>query len=352
MRSLVLLVGLTVAACGNLVDDQYEGEPLATFRGTLKAGDGLQLTPGHDLKVALVWESPQTQTRFRSGGAPGAIYPSVENTTVCTEQNAIGEFNCSAEPYEMVETCVYDRGPRAALTNVTDLSVTFPLDFSLALKVPPPPEALYNLADQGGQGYFAMANLIVFEDRDGDNEYDWGRVGVEPERIIAMSEHVDQLAARAPGQTSIYYRIAYLDGAFDLSNMLNDNIRQAAQATPQGFSIWENTVDTSDPVNIPPVRRAVLSIDRQMDLFAFAEIERTENGCETWQVSVTYTRDAVSHPEGLAAFQCNTDTEITLWPNAFRFENWVAPCEYDWGAVQRLCVSDLDTPPADWPCNP
>ena len=29
----------------------------------------------------------------------------------------------------------------------------------------------------------------------------------------------------------------------------------------------------------------------------------------------------------------------------------VAPCEYAWGRIQPFCISDLNAPTADWPCE-
>ena len=345
MHSRFLCLGLAATACGNLVDERHETTPLATVSGTLKLSDGTPAAPWQDLKVALIWESPE-QHALRLNSEVSVDDPP------CTEQPVMGEYNCSADPYEAVRTCTYERGSNEVLTNVSDIALEFPLDFSMALRSPPPVEALYDLADQGGSGSFAMANIIVFDDRDQDQEFDWGRVGVEPESIIALSEYIDQVAASAPGENAKYFRIVYLDGTVDLSNVLNESIRTAAQATPQGFSIWENTLDSSDPATIPIIQRAVLDIDRKMDLFAFAEVEKTFNGCQTWRETTLFTRDEVTHPEGLRAFQCSADTEITLWPRAELHQKWVAPCDYDWGRVQRICASDLPSPPADWPCNP
>ncbi len=343
-NSRFLCLGLAAAACGNLVDERHETTPLATVTATLRLSDETQAAPWEDLKVALIWESPkQHALRLNSEVVP--------TEAPCTEQPVMGEYNCSAEPYETIRSCTYERESSEVLTNMSDIALEFPLDFSMALRSPPPVEALYSLADQGGTGSFAMANIIVFDDRDQDAEFDWGRIGVEPERIIALSEYIDQVAASAPGESAKYFRIAYLDGTIDLSNVLNESIRSAAQATPQGFSIWENTLDTSDPATIPIIQRTVLNIDRKMELFAFVEVERTFNGCQTWRETVVFTRDEVEHPEGVRTFQCGSDTEITLWPQAELHEKWVAPCDYDWGRVQRFCISDLAAPPADWPCD-
>ena len=349
MRSSFWLLALATAACGDLVDSEYESTPLATFRGTLNVSSGLQINPGQDLKVAIVWEAPQEQAgRFNEGGV-GSIYPPLDNTPTCTEEAIEGQYACSADPYEAVGTCLFERGPKDTLTDVTDLNPEFPLDFSLTLNSPPPIEALYDLADQGGSGSFAMGNVIVFEDRDGDDQFDWGRVGVAPERIIGLSSHINQLTA--PGESVVYFRIAYLDGTFHPTNALNDEIRSAAQATPQGFSVWEQTVNFGESGVTIPVRRAVFDIEREMELFAFPEIEKTTNGCETWRVATTFTRDEVVHPEGSPEPQCVLNTEVSFYPKAQLHEKWIAPCEYDWGRVQRFCVSLLESFPADWPCE-
>jgi len=173
MRNWTARIGilLMLAGCSALADDQTRGATVAELRGTLSLAEGVK-PPKGELRVSVVWQDPHV-----AGDLPDAC----ENARL------------SGWRYE---TNLLEQ--RAQLT--TD----FPSGFSVSLTEPPPKAAIFD--DLDGEGLSgARGDLVVYEDRNGNNRLDpRGFDSESPDLVFGWSQGTNPLDMHGNNYTVIY----------------------------------------------------------------------------------------------------------------------------------------------------
>jgi hypothetical protein len=180
---LLLLVPLAPFACDPQAGPEYQGEPLATLRGTVLAGEA---SSGENADVAIAWLTsddvancggPVLECSFGGGGMDGAEFECFEacGQPLACEEEALQTWTACAEQCGATVTANYSISwelcTSSAVGERVGISGSFPAQFRLDLYGEPPPEAI--LEDDTG-ARLAFGYLIVLEEGaefDFTNEY-------------------------------------------------------------------------------------------------------------------------------------------------------------------------------------
>ncbi len=336
-------MSVCLAACGDLVDEHYEGEPLAVLKGRLLAADN---APAMDREVslALMWERSDFHDPWVRYD-PALLYPLLAETT-CTTTVLEGQENCDGTPYRLVEECTTVDLALARRTEEVDYEPIFPISFSVPVFHLPPAEALYDLSQQGGQGSFAMGYLMAYDDIDGDGEFKFGSPVLAPEPVLAAAVFQDYQPPPNTPRESFF--IVFLDGTINLDNVLpSASYRDTIASVPQGFSIWWRQEYVDDPQYPSQITREVLPISAQIDMTVRPEVDKFGDGCETRVRREIRFDDGTAYGDRLWCDELGTTAQWYTW--TFSHEEWVDTCTYE-STLRQACIGDLAQPPADWPC--
>jgi hypothetical protein len=177
--TFLLTLGALTAACDSATNQTYEGEPLATLRGTMTARENLVIN--QPVRLAIAWFTNFTQTGTPSGP------------------------------------------PRSVVTDEVTYTGVFPQAFTLSLMSRPPADAITTDAT-GVRG--AVGVLLAYEDLNGDGELTVSGTGPVQDRVLGSSAsilvrpfdpatasqnylvYVETLTAQAPAGATTGYNLA------------------------------------------------------------------------------------------------------------------------------------------------
>jgi hypothetical protein len=143
---------------------------------------------------------------------------------------------------------------------------TFPVDFTVELRGPPPDAALVDLSKSGGSGKAAYGLIVAFEDGNGNGTLDLATsASASPDRIIGTSTADPSLP---PPDQHTY--VAYLDGTQGKEDYLY------AFQPEQGYTLYEVHSDYGVRM-APPGTTASIEVTRTeaVQLFGCAEMDLT-----------------------------------------------------------------------------
>ena len=221
-RSLLMLATAgTWVACGDaipgLVDERFQGEPLAVLQGTLRIDDASGLTG--DVSLALLWDAaslaplrPIVSPRRPEAVCTGEPDPRTSRAEVLLgANNAIG-------------------AGRAWISQSVSIEASFPARFEMPLYQFPPAGALVDLAENDfGEGLYAAGQLAVYIDTNANGVLDLPSAGRPGDEILALNYDLG---------------ITYLDGIIQPEF---DVVLQVGEVPniPAGLSIWTADIQTN-----------------------------------------------------------------------------------------------------------
>lgn len=331
--SLASVVLLT--ACGEVIDEDYRGQPYAVVRGRITQANALNVS-GH-ASMAISWNPEHLMAAFVN---PAMYDPSDPRyyREVCSE--TVPELgSCDGVPYIGDISCRVEALVANSLTDTVDVDLQFPLQFEVPVFQLPPPQALYDLTAQGGTGVVGMAHMGAFIDADEDGVYDFGTTEIPPEVNFASSAFQDYLPE--PGQPRRAYFIVFLDGEINLDSA-EPLFADLLADMPTGFSIWAKEEWVDDNGYRLSASRTILPIDQPIEMVAHPNVLNSGDGCAEFDFRKVHLD---SLPAGEVPI-CSADGLRVYW------NSWPTSWNGCWGVseVFQACLPDASQVPPDWPC--
>ena len=317
MGAALTALAVVGAGCGSVLGADSAGDPLVLLKGELRSNrDALVISRPDRLRAALVWGTFS------------------DETVSCMTSGQLECFN----------------GKNPQLGKVVDdvpVSGAFPYAFEIPVFAPPAEEALHRWEDGS---VFALASVVAYEDRNGNQRLD----AVGPEDLASPDSVLGYAGLSSP-ERQVVLDVVYREG--NLHPIYASLYPDCAEA-PQGFSVIRQTYESNGNGTYSPNVCEVLSNTVTLEMFLpesgagqIACSESTHPYYQVWQPAPEQAPDPATTSSSCRKLQRAGGYEVLLLnehPERFcKSVNTKVYALYD--ALQKTW-DQRRSPPAWWPC--
>lgn len=251
-----------VTGCGDgdekpasgLVDNTYQGEPLAVITGTLSVTAPLEQTK--NISIGVIWTGPRS-------------YEYVDLDFEGDNEEETGCAFVAPHQTEVVTQSTMDLWPIQSVT----YELTSLVEFSVPIYELPPEAARWDLAELGGKGWIAGGIVAAFSDVNGNGIFDRGTPDNLTDRLLSLS-----YAYSEEDETEYMAQIIFVHNEGDKKFL--DELYYDELDLQQGFNLMELINDEvylrnlDYPIQLSPIREDTVVGSQLMEMQC-SEIEYT-----------------------------------------------------------------------------